>query len=386
MVKIVITGQQHITTPNLPRNSQHTLIRPKNFPTGRYPIGKLWQPLSSFLPWQPIWGGYQVIHSFNRIVYTNKPWFITFEDHRYLYRNPKNKLESVVYELLNNRLALDNCQKIIAMSDFAKFRMTRRIEGWDIAEKVKQKLIVVHPNFPVRVNRAKTYNDQQPLQLIFVGSHLARKGGIVALRVAKKAKELGLPVKVNIISVLAIGKGIPTDFPDRDKYAEDLKLLDLDNVTYYRSLPNQQVIDLLSQSHFQLMTTLQDTYGFSLIEGFSVATPAITTNICALPELVTPGKNGYILELPLNESKEWKNWLHGEKLPTEEYWQILNDTYNYLADTALEQISKFLDRADKREYYESLSTGALAQAQNVNNAEKQNELFDQLYATAAGLY
>lgn len=109
--------------------------------------------------------------------------------------------------------------------------------------------------------------------------------------------------------------------------------MDLDNVNYYKSLPNQQVIDLLSKSHFQFMPTLQDSYGFSIAEGFSVATPAITTNICALPELITPGENGYLLEVPLNESREWKNWLHGEKLQT--------------AEAALEQIIKFLDTLDR---------------------------------------
>jgi glycosyltransferase involved in cell wall biosynthesis len=386
MVKVVITGTQHISTPNLPRKSRHTLIRTKNFPTGRYPIEKLWKPLSSFIPWQPIGGGYQAIHSLNRIVYTNKPWFITFEDHTFLYDNPNNQLESKVHQILNNRLALDNCQKIIAMSDFAKFRITKKIENWDIAEKIKEKLTVIHPNFPVRVNQAKTYDEKQPLEFIFIGHHLARKGGVVALRVAKKAKKLGLPVKINIISGLGIGAGRPTDFPDQNKYADDLKLLDLDNVNYHKSLPNQQVIDLLSQSHFQLMATLQDSYGFSLVEGFSVATPAITTNICALPELITHGKNGYLLELPLNESREWKNWLHGEKLQSDEYWEILNGTYDYLAAAALQEIITFLDRADKREHYEALSTGALTQAQNVNNAEKQNELFDQLYTKAVELY
>ena len=383
MVKVVITGTQHISTPNLPRNSRHTFIKTKNFPTGRYPIEKLWKPFSSFIPWQPIWDGYEVIHSFNRIIYTNKPWFLTLEDHLSLYSNSRNQLESTVYPILNNRLVLDNCKKIIAMSSFAKFRITKKIENWNIAEKLKQKLTVIHPNFPVRVNHAKVYDEKQPLQFVFIGHHLARKGGIVALRVAKRAKALGLNIKINIISGLGIGAGRPTDFPDRNKYAEDLKLLDLDNVNYYKSLPNQQVIDLLSKSHFQFMPTLQDSYGFSIAEGFSVATPAITTNICALPELITPGENGFLLEVPLNESREWKNWLHGEKLQTEEYWEVLNGTYDYLAEAALEQIIKFLDRSDKREHYEYLSAGALAQAQNVNNAEKQNELFDLLYTAAA---
>ncbi|MBD6619429.1 glycosyltransferase family 4 protein [Komarekiella sp. 'clone 1'] len=386
MVKVIIGGQKHLSIPNLPRNSRHTLIRPKPFPAGRYPIEKIWYPLGSFIAWQPLWGRYQAIHSFNRILYTNKPWFLTFEDHRVLYRNPQNQQEAVIYELLNNRLALDNCQKIIAISDYAKLRLAKRIEGWKIEEKISNKLDVIHPNFPVRSHSFKRYQEQQNLQFVFIGNHFARKGGIVALRLAKKAEKLGLPITIHIISGLEYGSGVPTDFPERSRYIDDLKLLNLNNIVFHKNISNEKVIELLSQSHFQLMATLHDTYGYSIIEGFSVATPAITTNVCALPEFIRHGENGYILELPVNEIRHWRNWLHGEKTKTDEYWDIVNSTYDYLAEQALQQIIKFLDRTDKPEHYEYLSAGALAQAQNLHNSEKQNELFDNLYAAAAGVY
>lgn len=382
MAKVIIGGQKHLSIPNLPRNSRHTLIRPKPFPAGRYPIEKIWYPLSSFMAWQPVWGRYQAIHSFNRILYTNKPWFLTFEDHRVLYRNPQNQGEAAIYELLNNRLALDNCQKLIAISDYAKLRLINRIEGWKIEQKVSKKVDVIHPNFPVRVNQSKFYQQQQNLQLVFIGNHIARKGGIVALRLANKAEKLGLPITIHIISELGYGSGVPTDFPDRTKYVEDLKLLNLNNVVFHKNIPNDKVLELLSQSHFQLMATLHDTYGYSIIEGFSVATPAITTNVCALPEFVRHGENGYVLKLPINEIRHWSNWQHGEKTKTNEYWEVLNSTYDYLAEQALQQIIQFLDRSDKREHYEFLSAGALAQTQIVHNSEKQNELFDNLYAAA----
>ncbi|MEH1767189.1 hypothetical protein [Nostoc sp.] len=48
----------------------------------------------------------------------------------------------------------------------------------------------------------------------------------------------------------------------------------------------------------------------------------------------------------------------------------------------MQQIIEFLDRTDKQEHYEFLSAGALAQVQNMHNSEKQNELFDNLYAAA----
>jgi glycosyltransferase involved in cell wall biosynthesis len=386
MLNIIVTGQRHISIPNLPRYSPHKFIIPQPFYVDKQPIEKVWYPLGSFIPWQQVDNEYQLVHTFNKIIYTHKPWFATFEDHRFLYRNPKNQLEKFVFGFLNRRLALDNCYNLIAISDYARFRVVKRTENWDIAKKIQQKLLVIHPNFPVQTTQYKTYGEQQNLQLIFVGNHIARKGGIVALRLAKKAQELRLPITVHIVSNLWRGQGVPTDFPDRERYNEDLKLLDLDNVVFHGQIPNEKVLTLLAQSHFQIMASLMDTYGFSLIEGFSVATPAITTNICALPEIVRHGDNGYVLELPLDELRHWANWLTGEKTKTEAYWEIVNNAYDDLAARALQQIREFLDRTDKREHYELLSAGALAQAQNVNNAQTQNDLFDRLYSQATGLY
>ncbi|MHC5615588.1 MAG: glycosyltransferase family 4 protein [Nostoc sp.] len=386
MVKVIIGGQQHLSVPNLPRNSQHTLIRSKTFPAGKYPIEKVWYPLGSFMPWQPVSGGYQVIHTFNRIICTNKPWFVTFEDHRFLYRDPQTKLEEVTYKFLNNRLALENCKRIIAISDYARLRFMNWVKEWDVASKIIGKVDVIHPNFAVRVNQHKSYQNKENLQLIFIGNHIARKGGVVALRLAKKAAKLGLPITIHIVSELWCGFGVPTDFPDANRYAEDLKLLDLNNVVFHNIIPNAKVLELLSQSHFQLMPSLMDTYGYSIIEGFSVGTPAITTNVCALSEIVRHGENGYVLELPLDKLRHWRNWLNGEQTKTEEYWEIVNHAYDDLAEKALQQVQEFLDRSDKEEHYESLSAGALAQVINVHDAEKQNELFDNLYAAAARLY
>ncbi|MEC4816550.1 MAG: glycosyltransferase, partial [Scytonema sp. PMC 1069.18] len=196
--------------------------------------------------------------------------------------------------------------------------------------------------------------------------------------------KMGLPLQIYIISALKHGLGVPTDFPDQTKYEDDLKLLDLDNVVYHSSLPNDKVLELLLQSDFHLLATLHDTYGYSVTESLSLGTPVISTNVCALPESVRHGDNGYVLQLELNKLRHWKNWLH-EELNTDKYWDILNNTYEYLANQALQLIMEFFERTDRGEHYESLSAGALAQALNFNNAEKQNQLFDQLYAEVAGV-
>lgn len=51
---MIVAGNRHLSIPNLPRNSKHTLIRPNEFPLGRYPLGKLWRPLGTIAAWQPV--------------------------------------------------------------------------------------------------------------------------------------------------------------------------------------------------------------------------------------------------------------------------------------------------------------------------------------------
>ncbi len=167
------------------------------------------------------------------------------------------------------------------------------------------------------------FESTEKLKIVFIGNHLGRKGEIAALRWAQKARNAGLPLTIHIVSKLDYGGKIWTDFPDKNRYKADLKLLNLDNVIFHGKLPNQKVIELLAFSHFHLLTTLHDTYGYSVIESFSVATPAITTNVAALPEFVHNHKNGYLLNLELNEAREWKNSpSHALKNTSEEYWEI----------------------------------------------------------------
>ncbi|HEY9874113.1 MAG TPA: glycosyltransferase [Candidatus Obscuribacterales bacterium] len=386
MAKVILAGDKHLKNPCLPRYSRHTLIHPKKFPFGRFPLEKIWSPMESLASWQPISSNYQLIHSFNAIPYTKKPFFVTFELFLpYMMSSQRNsRMALIIEDFLKLQLSSDNCKKIIAISNWAKTRFINHLANWPLLSKVINKLEVIHPNFPVLAENPKNYTNGETLNLLFVGSHFARKGGIVALRLANKAHKMGIPIKINLISQMKYGSQVPTDFPDITRYEEDLKLLNLPNIVFHRRMPNKEVLELLSQSHFQIMATLQDTYGFSVVEGFTVATPAITTNLCALPELVHHGKNGYLLQLPLNKYRQWSNWADSSRIKTDEYWEILDSTYEDLADQALQLLGEFIERPDKSEHYEMLSAGALVQAQNVHDSKKINNLLDNFYSEAIG--
>lgn len=324
--------------------------------------------------WRPAFEPYDLVHTFNTVPYTQSPWVMTFE------QKIPGDLQTIG-QLLKNRLHLDNCKKLIALSDYARLKLERAGQDWPSIDKILAKVEVVHPNFPARAQAPKRFSDSRPLTLVFIGRHFARKGGIVALRVANKAQQRGLPLQVHLVSEMPIQLS-STDHLDRDRYAADLEQLGLPNVTFHGTLTNQAVLDLLQRSDFQLLATLHDSYGFSVVEGFSLATPAITTNICALPELVYPDRNGHLLTLDRDESRQWKQWQHGEQRYSADYWDTLDKTYDSLANQTIDYLESFYDRPDRLDYYEQLSQGALDQFCNLNHAQPIGERLDRIYAEA----
>jgi glycosyltransferase involved in cell wall biosynthesis len=323
--------------------------------------------------WVPVRSDYQLIHSANRIPLVDKPFVVTFES--FLPRTP-GAGGGRFKKLLRERLARSNCRKIIAMSDYARRKLIANNGDWSSLEETLEKLEIIHPNLPLGASGPKTWPDEETLRLVFVGNDFARKGGIVALRLANKARKAKLPVTVHVVSALNYGAGVYTDFADAARYKEDLRLLDLPNVVFHGTKSNQEVLCLLSRSHFQIMATLDDTYGFSVIEGFSVGTPAITTNVCALPELVHHGTNGYLLRLDLNAERNWSQLRNRRGT---DYWEILDRTYDDLAEQALRLLPEIIAKPD---YYETLSANSLIQVRNVHDANKAGEQLDDIYSKA----
>jgi|AGSF01.1.fsa_nt_gi Glycosyltransferase len=383
MTNVVLVGFSHLINQTAPFNSKFNLIRPKEFPFGRFPLHKLWSPLVSLALWQPV-RNTQIIHSFNAIPYTRKPFLVSYEIFLpHIMSGQSDYATEKMKIILRDRLLLENCIALLPTSNFAKKKFILKHQGWEYLDQILEKTIVIPSNTKLKVSQPKQYSENNGLILTFVGNHIARKGGIVALRTAKKAQKLGLPVTFRIISNLTYGTGIPTDCPERSRYQEDLKLLDLENVKFYKSIPNPQVIDFLKNSHFQLLPTLQDTNAFSLIEGCSVATPAITTPIFAIPESIRDGDSGYLLNLEMDGVGEWK-WreaLCSYSLSVDEHWDILNRTYEDLAEQTIQRIQVFLDQTNRAEHYEQLSTGALEQGK-IHDTERISQLIDAIYEKA----
>jgi len=198
----------------------------------------------------------------------------------------------------------------------------------------------------------------------------------VACRLARKALASGVAIHVHIASAMTYSRGAHADHPDPKRYEEDLRDMELPNVTFHGALANDHVLKLMQRSYVQLLATLHDTYGFSVIEGFSMGLPAITSNVCALPELVQPGQNGCLLQLPTDERNRWTHLKQVEQ-GGQDCWPVLDQAYDSLADQAFAAVAHI---AAHPEQLEKLSQGSIDSAAARHDPHQAACTLQQIYS------
>jgi glycosyltransferase involved in cell wall biosynthesis len=321
---------------NSPRTSVHD-IAIRTF----VPFNKFSQKIEGITLFNPFpLKHFDLIHAFNRIPLGRTPFIIGFESH---LPRAFGMEDTSYFQYLVRRLAGPQCRKIVAISDHARRIFAAQHRDSPLFPALEAKLITRFPNVEVP-DTADAMLDApaDPLILTFVGNHFARKGGCVAVKMAEMALERGLPVLVHIVSALEAGGSIWTDPPEASFHEPYLKLLELPNVRHHRNLPNQEVTALLRRSHFSLLPTFSDTFGYSAIESMINHTPVIATSQGALPEFIRHGENGILLDLPVNEAGEWAFSSPGER-HTERYRKLFASEIQRLAGDAVTALLKVME-------------------------------------------
>lgn len=323
---------------NGPRQSRHAIKR-----TRYAPLNKLRSNLDGVTLFSPLHTrGVDLIHAFNRIPFNRKPYVIGFESHL-----PRTfGLERSWYEKsLYSALRSDRCRQIVAISDFAvrQFRESflEAGIGSQARSDLEAKLTRRYPNLPVGKDWGATMTIGAPLTLTFVGNHFARKGGCTAVRIAQLCLERGLDVQVNIVSSIQMGGAIWTDPEPAEVFTSYLDMLTLPNVRHTPGLANSDVRALLARSHFVLLTTFGDTFGFSALEAMSVGTPVIATAQGALPEFIEDAANGILLEAPCTPGSNGWIWPYGDR-SSPRFIALFHEQVERSAQAALARIEALL--------------------------------------------
>lgn len=358
---------------NSPRHSMHRISNRAFVPLNR--IDRRIEGITVLNPWPP--RRFDLVHAFNRIPIGTTPYVIGFESHL-----PRAYgLERTGYfRRLQRALASPRCRGIVAISEHARGIFQAMHAGSPDADALAAKLTLRYPNVavgppPPRFAAAA----HAPLHISFVGAHFARKGGCVAVRLAELASARGVPLAITIVSALEMGGGIWTD-PLRDGYFDDWRRrLAHPAITLLGPLPNAAVVALLRRSHFSLLATFGDTFGYGAIEAMMVGCPVIGTRQGALPEFIVDGVNGVLLDLPTDPLGHWLGSSAADR-DTPAFERMFTGEIERMAAGALDAIMTVTaDRAG----YAGMRDAAFATVAAKFDAHDATRFWDRYYADAA---
>ncbi|MDX8532973.1 glycosyltransferase family 4 protein [Mesorhizobium sp. VK25A] len=333
-LRVAVYDDRYPTSFVTPRSSRHTMVRKRFLPFNL--VSTKLEGITLIEPDRSV----DLVHAFNRIPLNSSKFIISFESH--LPRQFALRRNGRMATYMRSRIAGHACRRIIALSHFARRCFLSQHADYPDAGLLADKLIVRHPSIVIPAVEDAMVNDSaEELILTFVGAHFGRKGGCVAVKIAEKAMEQNLPIRINIVSSLQVGGHIWTDPTSPGFFDPYIKLLGLKNVRHHGALPNDAVRQLLRNSHFGILATFGDTFGYSALESMSEHTPVLGTKICALPEFLEDGVNGISLPVKLNDVGDW--WSPGYDFRGDaDYARYFRDEVERLATEAVARLTVYI--------------------------------------------
>jgi glycosyltransferase involved in cell wall biosynthesis len=316
-----------------------------------------------------------LLHTLNAVpLRTQKPHIITFES--YLPRVPDDRYNKRLEQFLFKKLMRPECKRLIAFSEYALNQFKTQIARYHGFEALLDKTEVLCPAIDKRRQDPK-YPASRKLKLLFVGRQFMHKGGPAVVRAHEQLRAAGIPVDTVVVSNLHwSGKGLVGPGSSTIADAEHTRLRQ-DGITHYTRVANEDVLRLIDDSHFVLLPTVNDTFGFSCLEALASATPVIASATCALPEIVQDGVNGFLLTVPNDENGRWEGLRERRGGGYDRLYLQLIDS---LANQMVEKLEAFWSG---QSMYPELSRNALKTVETKFGKQKARIRLEEIYANAA---
>ncbi len=372
-LKVVVLKDKYQSSFMSPRQSRHLIKRVPFAPFNK--LKPQWDGFTLLPPFE----GEDLVHAHNRIPLGARRFICSFESA--LPRGYGLPATSPLLKIMRSAIENDRCRRVIGMSHYAKREFLKQHEGDPALDALTAKLMVRHPNVAMGPAEDPLAEDEGAhLTVTFVGGHFGRKGGAACVRAAEMALERKLPVTFNIISSLVAGEQVWFDPSVPGFFDPYIAKLTLPNIHHVPSLGNADVRAMMRRSHFTLLPTLGDTFGYSMIESMAEHTPVIGSRICAVPEVVAHDRNGYLLDLPATPTGDWVRPGYFER-GTEAFARLYRDANE---DMALQMVDLLESLVGQKATLQRLRQGAYRTAERLFSAPTQGALWDNLYERVAG--
>lgn len=185
-----------------------------------------------------------------------------------------------------DKLTLEKCSLVVFSSEWAAQIV---INTYQI-DSSKVKVIPSGANIECNrtLNDIKDMVEARPLdkcKLLFLGVDWFRKGGDIALEVARELNKNGLDVELTIVGCQPFKESLPPDFVVNPGFISKNTELGLNKIN-----------NLIAESHFLIVPSRAEAYGNVFCEANSFGVPCISTNVGGIPTIIKDRVNGKIFE------------------------------------------------------------------------------------------
>lgn len=202
--------------------------------------------------------------------------------------------ENPLYDFIN-RLTIKRYDKIVCVSNYLKNWIIKKY-GVD-EEKVTVIYNGVDPSLKPNVKNQtleKKYNLKGKFTILFMGLLIQRKNPMFLLKVFKLLK-----AENDDVSLIICGKG-----PLKGQVNDFIKKNDLTDIHLIDSVYGKDKVDIFNLCDVFALPSSNEGFGLVVAEAMACAKPVIVAANSSLSEIVTNGKDGYLLNF---NAQKWVN-------------------------------------------------------------------------------
>lgn len=239
---------------------------------------------------------FDLYHTFNSTVLNSRrPWVCSVES---IF--PRVFNNDWLRRILFRKAVAANCRALLALSHNARKHIEVMNQNEPALPTLLRKTQVLYPSIPdvYEAFKDRVQSEVNSLRLLFVGGEFFRKGGDIAVDAFISLKKEFPQLSLTVVSLLNESNYMQATPPG--KAAHYQALMQHHGVHYLPFIPRDKIYDVFSKHDVLLLPTLDDSFGYTVIEAMMMGLVPIASKVRAIPEMISHQENGLLLDVPTN--------------------------------------------------------------------------------------
>jgi glycosyltransferase involved in cell wall biosynthesis len=229
-------------------------------------------------------GEADLIHSCRHLVVNHRPWVVEVEmASAFAWYSRKNMDRPQLRHAIERLFASPWCRRIMPWTEAAKKSLLNAFQCSDFARKIE----VVYPCIAAKKVDLAERQSHREVTLLFVGpgfygAGFYNKGGVETLLAFDQLSKRYPALRLEMVC-------LPPPAV-QERWGSHPK------ITFRSRIPNAELDALFRKADIFVLPTHMDSLGFVYLEAFSYGVPCVGSNHFAVPEIITHGKTGCLVD------------------------------------------------------------------------------------------